>query len=337
MVSEVACASSDWRVYLKPKKEVKAEKIPPSDNSVSSKGSGEPGDKLAGRYQCAELDSVWTADVTQLGSQSLLLIMDLGPRQVVGHKLFPKSPSSTDVAKLLSECFSSRQRPKMFHSDSGLIFTSKVVTTLLDSECVVISRGNQKYRKHHNQVQERFNRTIKDLLARKLYARMGKAISHTKDNAWVLLAQMPREEAIPLVHEVIEFYNSKFHRGIGSSPNLLDTAMAVYGERVDLLAKKGSLAGDKVEEWKRTVVSKYAGDWQRFFIDFYIRNLEEHKATQARIKDSAAANEQHFQKVIAALEKEKLGLKSELDSSRKELSMVQARLTEMEKNLKLHL
>lgn len=338
LVWEAACASSDWRVYLKPKTEVKASKIPPSENSVSSKVISEPGDKLAGRYQCAELDSVWTADVTQLGSQSLLLIMDLGPRQVVGHKLFPDYPSATDVAKLLAESFSSRQRPKMFHSDSGRIFTSKVVTALLDSECVVISRGNQKYRKHHNQVQERLHRTIKDLLARKLYVIMSKAISHTKDNAWVLLAQMPREEATTLVHEVIEFYNSKFHRGIGASPNLLDTAMAVYGEGVNLLAKKGSLAGDKVEEWKRTVVSKYAGDWQRFFIEFYIRNLEEHKATQARIRDSAheviTASEQHFQKVIAALEREKLGLKSELDSSRKELSVVQARLTEMEKNLK---
>lgn len=46
---------------------------------------------------------------------------------------------------------------------------------------------------------------------------------------------------------------------IGACPNLVDTAIAVYGEGEDLLAQKGSLAGDKVEEWRRTVVSKYAG------------------------------------------------------------------------------
>ena len=123
-----------------------------------------------------------------------------------------------------------------------------------------------------------------------------------------------------LVHKTIELYkskfhhNSKFHRGIGASPNLLDTAIAVYGEGVDLLAKKGSLVGDKVEEWKRTVVSKYAGDWQRFFIEFYIRNLGDHKKTQETLLENARENERNFKLIISVLEREKLGLKSALDS-----------------------
>ena len=74
-------------------------------------------------------------------------------------------------------------------------------------------------------------------------------------------------------------------------------------------------------------------DWQRFFINFYIRNLLEHKKTQERILESAQDNERHFQNLIATLESEKLGLKSELDSLRKELSVVKERLSEMEKKL----
>lgn len=167
---------------------------------------------LSGRYQCTGLDSVWTADVTQLGKLSLLLIMDLAPRQVVGHMLSPKSPSAMDLVRLLTGSFSSRQRPKMFHSDSGDIFTSKVVTNLLESECVVISRGNQKYRKNHNQAHERLHGTMKGLLVRKLYALMGDAMPHTKENAGLWLEQMPLEEARALVQETIELYNSKFHR-----------------------------------------------------------------------------------------------------------------------------
>lgn len=56
---------------------------------------------------------------------------------------------------------------------------------------------------------------------------MGDAMPHTKENAWLWLEQMPLEEARALVHETIEFYNSKFHRSIGASPNLVDTAIAV--------------------------------------------------------------------------------------------------------------
>lgn len=285
--------SAEWKV--------KKECLSPSDNRCS--GMGEPGDKLGGRYLSTKLDNVWTADVTSLGKLRLLLIMDLGPRQVIAHKLFEKSPLAVDVAKLLAAAFSARQPPNMFHSDSDGIFTggsNHRSTTLLEREGILISRGNQKYRKHHNQVQERLHRTLKDLLARKLYDRMGKALQHTKEKAWCFLETMSLEEARELVTEVIEGYNSTFHRGVGASPNLIDTAIAVYGDGKNILARKGSVAGDKVEEFHSIVVSKYAGDWQRFFIDFYQKSMAEHKETQERIERSSA-------KLIAALEREKLG------------------------------
>lgn len=328
VVEEAACASSDWRSELKLKNVVKEVKFPLSENSSSGMGSviPEPGDKLAGRYQCTKLDRVWTSDVTELGKRSLLILMDQGPRQVIGHKLFAKSPSAPDVAKLLAAAFSARQRPNMFHSDSGRIFTSKCVTDLLESEGVEISRGNQNYRKHHNQVHERLNRTLKDRLAGQLYARMGEAAPRTKATAWAFLNKISLDEVRELVTELIEGYNSTFNRGVGASPNLLDTAIAVYGNKVDLLGSKGSSIGDQVEEFNKTVVAKYAGDWQRFFIDFYRKNMAEHKATQDRIDQSS-------ERVIAVLEREKLGLKRALDSSHKELVLLQSSLEKMEESL----
>jgi len=65
------------------------------------------------------------------------------------------------------------------------------------------------------------------------------------------------------------------------------------------LAQKGSVAGDKVEEWRRTVVSKYAGDWQ---LEFYTRNFSEHKKTQEKLL--AQENERHFKLIISALERD---------------------------------
>jgi len=118
LVWEAACASSDWRMYLKSKKEEMPR--PRTVFLVRARRSQAP-KALSGRYQCTGLDSVWTADYTQLGKLSLLLCATrtLGPRQVVGHMLSPESPSATDLVRLLTGSFSSRQRPKMFHSDSG--------------------------------------------------------------------------------------------------------------------------------------------------------------------------------------------------------------------------
>lgn len=302
------------------------------------------GDKLSGRYQSTQLDSVWTSDITKVGKRWVFSIMDQTTRQVIAHQLFEKYPLPTDVVNLLCAAMSDRQRPLMFHSDADGIYTSGIVTDFLKSENVVISRGNQNYRKNHNQVQERFHRTLKSYLVRVLYNRMGEASEHTRATAWAFLNQQSLDAAKSLVKEVIDSYNNTFHRGVGASPNMVHSAIAKYGGRVNKLASKGSAIGSKIEEINRKVLTKYAGDWQRFFIEFYIRNLEEHKATQARIRESAyknernfqkviAANEQHYKKVIAVLEREKLGLKSDLESSRKELLGLQLRLEEMEKNL----
>lgn len=294
------------------------------------------GDKLSGRYQCIKSDLVWTSDVTQLGKRWLVILMDLSTRQVIGNQLLDKSPLSTDVIKLLAATISARQRPKMFHSDSGQIYTSNNVTDFLKSEDVVISRGNQKYRKHHNQVQERLHRTLKEGVVRKLYDCMGEGDEHTRQNAWEYLNKQSLEGASLLVKEVIEKYNSTFHRGIGVGPNMCEAALATHGPEMDKLALKDSAVGEQISEIRKEVVAKYAGDWQRFFIDFYIRNLSEHKSTQAKVDkvlESARDQEHHLRTIIAKLESEKLGLKSEVSSSSEQIVMLQSRLEEMEKNV----
>lgn len=103
--------------------------------------------------------------MTHIGKYKLLSIMDLGTRQVIAHKLFSVSPKWQDVAQLISIAASLRQRPKMFHSDSDGLFNCPKLDAELKTDHIVISRGNQNIKKHHNQVQERFHRTLKDFIA----------------------------------------------------------------------------------------------------------------------------------------------------------------------------
>ena len=139
-----------------------------SENTSSRMGKS-PGDKLQGRYLTTELDGVWTADVTKLGKLCVLAFMDLGTRQVIGHRLMVDYPSCEDVVALMSSIISSRQRPRIFHSDSDGIFTGSALMKFLNDSYITISRGNQNYSVHHNQVHERFHLTLKDWLHLELY------------------------------------------------------------------------------------------------------------------------------------------------------------------------
>lgn len=148
---------------------------------------------------------------------------------------------------------------------------------------VKISRGNQAYRKHHNQVQERLHGTLKSLLRSKL------GIKHAK-RGWSKFSAKPLGSARDLITSVIEDYNNKYHRTLGASPNLVESALAVYGNGTSELATRDSKAGKEIERFRAEVIAKYAGDWQSFFIDWYFTTTKSHRETQSLIKSSAKAN-----------------------------------------------
>ena len=66
--------------------------------------------------------------------------MDLFSRKIVGHKLSDKA-DTVFVAETAHEAFRSRGKPKnlMFHSDSGIQYTSKEFFRLLKSEKITQS------------------------------------------------------------------------------------------------------------------------------------------------------------------------------------------------------
>ena len=66
--------------------------------------------------------------------------MDLFSRKIVGHKLSDKADTAF-VAETAHEAFRSRGKPKnlMFHSDSGIQYTSKDFFRLLKSEKITKS------------------------------------------------------------------------------------------------------------------------------------------------------------------------------------------------------
>lgn len=116
---------------------------------------------------------------------------------------------------------------------------------------------------------------------------------------------------------------------------MIETAIAVYGGEPPQpsLAAKGTPDGDKVEEFRRTVTRLYAGDWQRFFFDWYRQNVAAHRATQDRIEKSAQENVDNFKLVISTLEREKFSLKKELQLSETELMKLHTKLEEMDNDL----
>lgn len=299
---------SDFLSSGKPKPELKAEE---SDKSQTRR-CGAPEDLLDGRYESTNLDQVWTSDVTHIGKYSLLLVMDQSTRQIIFNKLFDVYPTSSDVAILLSACVYDRQPPEMFHSDSEDIFSSKSedhpVTKLWLSLGVKISRGHHGF---HNQVQERVNRTIKDILRVKLGepAPVSKVRRSDPRSSWAKFSRLCLSSAHNLIILVIEEYNNRHHGTLGASPNMVETSIAVYGKGVSMLARKHSPMAQQIAKFRRTVVQRYAGDWQNFFIDWYLSNTKSHRDTQARIEESARIHKVNFQKVIETLELEKPGVK----------------------------
>lgn len=130
----------------------------------------------------------------------LLAFMDLGTRQVIRHRLMlpfglRSKASCQDVVALMSSVISSRQRPRICHSDSDGIFTGSVLVNcfiLVGGTKITVSTTTRliSYPKA-----ERFHLTFKDWLHSLLYDELlclyGAEVAKTREAAWDLLGSKP--------------------------------------------------------------------------------------------------------------------------------------------------
>nr|YP_684385.1 putative integrase [Oltmannsiellopsis viridis]ABC96343.1 putative integrase [Oltmannsiellopsis viridis] len=136
-------------------------------------------DLLNQKYQCLEVDFVWTADYTEFSvvrgnknrkeSVYLLTIMDLSTRQIVAQDVrYAKGGNpltSADLIKTLHQAMDAKQPPKIFHSDGGGQFTCSEFKQFLQENNIQQSVGNFKKLKHANQAHESFHNTLKTMCA----------------------------------------------------------------------------------------------------------------------------------------------------------------------------
>ena len=96
------------------------------------------------KFTQTEPNRVWVSDFTYIFIDQkqyyLCVVMDLFSRKIIGYKLSDKADASF-VAETAHEAFKSRGKPKdlMFHSDSGIQYTSKEFFRLLKSEKITQS------------------------------------------------------------------------------------------------------------------------------------------------------------------------------------------------------
>ena len=126
-----------FEMELKPlsQREVSHFYNPSSDNNKN---------RLKRKFTQTEPNRVWISDFTYIyvdhTQYYFCVVMDLFSRKIVGYNLSDKADAAF-VAETAMQAFNSRGKPKnlMFHSDSGIQYTSKEFFRLLKSKKIVQS------------------------------------------------------------------------------------------------------------------------------------------------------------------------------------------------------
>jgi site-specific recombinase XerD len=258
---------------------------------------------ILNKYNSTSSNHVICIDETSLGSYgTLFLAIDLASRCIICHCYHSEALDTNSVIKTLSEAFRKRSfMPSVLivHSDRGSLFKNDSFSSFLKEKGVAHSRGSSAA--HQNQVIERLNRTLKDILKTFL------------DKNWRIMKNNPLAERrfsisdfVPLVIRSIETYNNRPHRSLNkSTPNEMEEAL--FKEHQDKHPNALILYDSKAVEYQDfqlKVLSEYQGDWQRFFIEWQeesrqnqkqlLTKLEE-KALEAKAQAKAQANEARVQ------------------------------------------
>ena len=174
------------------------------------------------------MDDAWRIDLTKVKRGWVLIVIDDSTRKVV-HWHIKTSPhggnsfTSKDVVDNLTEGMHSYQRPFVLQTDSGGQFLTPLFKQFLQEQGVTHSLGNASKQRNHNQVIERFNRTLKANLKKKAKVYFNLS-AQSKDFKWT--RNLSDNEISKWIQEVILEFNDKPHNhSRGASPIEMETAL----------------------------------------------------------------------------------------------------------------
>lgn len=250
-------------------------------------------DKLMKRYAATTIHEAWTSDVTEVGGYSVLTIINMATRQVLGHLVKPRgSITGGDCAALLRATMIRYGRPKLFHTDSAKIFKSKEMLDLLREQNVIRSQGHQSEIPHHNQVQERFHATLKQRLRKRLKELLG--LKRTP-KTFAKVSLLDEQTLKDTIYEAIQDYNNTPHSFLyGMSPQNMETAIAVNGKQTEKiifnstegqLATENSLIGAKIFAYRAIVVLHHVLKWRNIFIDWHKKTDVYHEEVMKELQE----------------------------------------------------
>lgn len=253
--------------------------------------------QIKNRYLVSDQNVAYCADFTQLHDEAFLfLLMDLGSRLVIGHRLLPHRFSTQEVVETLTIALIPRKQNKavIFHTDNDSVFTSQQMLAFAETHHIILSTTNED--KHANQPAESLNRTIKLYLRAILLQDLGYTQKRAKLKT--LLKLITFDALCDFTKQAIERYNTKPHTGtrmFNISPIDMDEALWSKSTRTNDPQDETSLVAylapndnsDKaiqIATIKANIIQNYAGDWAQYF-------LEWRQESRQQFQDLAKKNE----------------------------------------------
>ena len=299
--------------------------------------------QLKNRFNSSSIDQVWTLDFTSLESSWLLTVQDQTTRQIIIHRiLFGKNNGfkSKDVVSTLDECIRNRQRPNMVHSHSGKQFTSKEYVEFLERQDIKYTLGhgtkNDEFYKMHNQVHERFHRTLKGEIRKILQDHCN--LPH-KPRELKIMAQLEEDQVASIVNQAINNFNnlrSSAKTAFGASPNIMEDALVLFGKdqpNVDLLGATGTKKGDEIAQLKANAIEEYSGDWVAFFVDWKQQAEKRYQETVKRHQEALQLALDNKEEVIDTVIKQKKLLALQNKELRQQLKLIAKQVAALEEEM----
>jgi transposase InsO family protein len=171
--------------------------------------------KLQGEYLSANLNEVWTIDITTIKRKYYwFFVIDLASRRIVYYEVSEHDFTSIEAVHILQMAINLEQsiypqkQISIVHTDSGGIFKSVEWKECLAANNILMSSSDSKT--NQNQVSERLNRTFKKILRDKLNKQLKKPNNKTSTFHLILEATKYNfSNVIELTKEIVLYYNTQ--------------------------------------------------------------------------------------------------------------------------------
>jgi site-specific recombinase XerD len=244
-------------------------------------------------------------DITSLGLYGeLFLAVDTAARNIVGHCYSSQTIDTQQVCQTIKEFARKREflpQIQIIHSDRGSVFKNEQYYQCLNELKIKISRGAAAA--HQNQVVERLNRSIKEIIRKEIVSGWKKGM---QDPLKQVHLDLDAEQMAKIIKQSIEAYHRKPHRSLyGLTPDQMEEALFrkhkdKHPTDIVLLTENDmSERAQQAQAYKMQVVREYAGDWVTFFLDWKQQQQEWQKDLKQTL----------MQAVEEAKEREQVALK----------------------------